>query len=580
MKKVLRTEHPNPQFMRHSYECLNGEWGFDFGSGKEKLNQDLPLSINVPFCPESALSGVGHTGICTDCVYTRVISVSAQDLEGRLVLHFGAVDYLAEVYVNGQFACRHTGGYTPFETDIAPLCQVGENRITVCVHDDVRENTASGKQSNKEESFGCFYTRTTGIWQTVWLERTPKSFIRSIRVFPNVEKCSVTVEVNSTGVAESGTEIVVSYEGKEVGRVKGDGYYRKAYEIPLSEKHLWEVGCGRLYDLTVRYGEDEVQSYFGLREVRYEGMKFLLNGETVYQRLVLDQGYYRNGIYTAETEEELVKDIHLSLALGFNGARLHQKVFEPRFLYHCDKLGYIVWGEYPSWGVDTSNTDYLGRYCDECKEMIERDFNHPSIITWCPINEAWCDLADNKKNRDVRFIEAVYYTCKALDKTRPCVDTSGGFHCEKTDLYDYHCYLLPDEMKSILKELMEKNTLTVDMLYAPDWVVACEDEKKLVYPGDLPVNCSEYGGSAFVPGGQAWGYHSCATEEEFIDQYVALTESLIDCPKLSGFCYTQLYDVEQEQNGLYDYDRNPKFSKEGLETIKKCNQKVSAIETL
>ena len=572
--KVMRTEHPNPQFKRNSYECLNGAWGFDFGPGKDRLNEDLPMQINVPFTAESVLSGIGHTAIFTDCVYTREIDVKAEDLQGRLVLHFGAVDHETDVYVNGVFACRHVGGYTPFEADIAPLVKEGKNRITVCVHDDVRENGASGKQSNKEESFGCFYTRTTGIWQTVWLERTPKSYVRSIRVFPNVEKCSVAIELNTEGGGDA--EISVLYEGKEVGSAKGDCYFRKTFEIPLSEKHLWEVGNGRLYDVKIKYGDDEVESYFGLREVRFEGRKFLLNGKSLYQRLVLDQGYYRKGIYTAETEEELVKDIHLSLAAGFNGARLHQKVFEPRFLYHCDKLGYIVWGEYPNWGVNFTHLGLLGQYIDECREMVDRDFNHPSIITWCPINEAWMDLADNKKNRDIRFIESVYLAFKALDKTRPCVDVSGGYHCDKTDLYDFHCYLLPEELKPIIQELTEKDTLHEPTMYAP----ASEGEEDLVYPGKLPVNCSEYGGSSFVPDGSAWGYHSCATEEEFVKQYVELTEMLVACPKLSGSCYTQLYDVEQEQNGLYDFDRNPKFSKEGMEEIRRANQMPSAIEEL
>lgn len=571
---ILRTEHPNPQFQRNSYECLNGEWGFDFGDGHERVCQDLPLKINVPFTAESVLSGIGHTEIFTDCVYTRLIDVTAKDLEGRLVIHFGAVDYKASVYVNGKFVTEHVGGYTPFEADIAPYCSVGKNRVTVCVHDDVDANTASGKQSNKPESFGCFYTRTTGIWQTVWLERTPKTYVRSIRVFPNVEKCSVEIELNTIGGAEA--EITVSYKGKQVGYLKAEGYYCNRYEIALSEKHLWEVGHGRLYDLKIKYGEDEVESYFGLREVKFEGMKFLLNGECVYQRLVLDQGYYRKGIYTAETEEELVRDIYLSLALGYNGARLHQKVFEPRFLYHCDKLGYIVWGEYPSWGVDCSQLELLGQYVNECTEMVERDFNHPSIITWCPINEAWMNLKDNKKNRDVRFIEVIYTLFKALDKTRPCVDVSGGFHCDKTDLYDFHCYLLPEELKAILNSLMEKDELPVPYLYAEGEY----DEPDLKYEKGLPVNCSEYGGSSFVPDGSAWGYHSCATEEEFVKQYVELTELLIDCPKLSGLCYTQLYDVEQEQNGLYDYDRNPKFTEEGMAKIKAINQKIAAIEKL
>ena len=457
---MYRQEHPNPQFERKTYENLNGLWGFSYGKADGRENCDLDLKIEVPFCPESELSGIGNTDFITDCIYTREIEVRESDTAGRLVLHFGAVDYRAEVYVNGVKAGGHQGGYTAFEVDITPFVRVGKNRITVGVHDDVCENVPSGKQSAKRDSFGCFYTRVTGLWQTVWLERTPVDYIKSVKFFPDVSGCSVKAELITEGKAH--TQISVFYCGRCVGSAQGDGYYRQSYEIKLSEKHLWEIGNGRLYDVVISFGKDEVKSYFGLRDVRYEGRKFLLNGKSVFQRLVLDQGYYPDGVYTAPSTEAMKRDIELALSLGFNGARLHQKVFEQRFLYECDKAGYIVWGEYASWGVVYEHLEALGQFIGEWRETVEQYFNHPSVITWCPLNETWENLGDKGKTRDVRFVEAVYAVTKLLDPTRPCVDVSGGYHGRFTDLFDFHCYHTPEEIEEYVKAIEERNELIMD----------------------------------------------------------------------------------------------------------------------
>lgn len=269
---MYRNEHPNPQFKRDSFICLNGSWGFFKGKIEERNTQNLTEKIEVPFCPESALSGIGDKKFIPDCVYFRNIEVSREDLEGRLVLHFGAVDHYAAVFVNGMKATEHTGGYTAFEVDITPFVQVGTNLIEVSVHDDVRENIPSGKQCKANESYGCFYTRVTGIWQTVWLERTPEEYIKSIKFYPDAVHCRVSAELVTEGKGH--TEIFVFYEGHEVGHAEGDGYYRQTFDIALKEKHLWECGNGRLYDVTVKFGNDEVKSYFGLRDVGYEQKNF------------------------------------------------------------------------------------------------------------------------------------------------------------------------------------------------------------------------------------------------------------------------------------------------------------------
>ena len=354
-----------------------------------------------------------------------------------------------------------------------------------------------------------------------------------------------------------------SYEGKAMGSFSKAAKSTITGEIKLDEIHLWEVGCGRLYDLELTFGDDKVKSYFGLRNVKLDDYKFLINGKSVFQRLVLDQGFYPDGIYTAPAEEDLVNDIKLSLAVGFNGARLHQKVFEKRFLYHCDKLGYIVWGEYGNWGLDWSNPFSLAAMLPEWCECVERDFNHPSIIGWCPFNETW-DI-DGRKQYD-HVISTIYKVTKHMDETRPCIDTSGNFHTI-TDIYDVHDY---EQDYNVFKENYDK-LMTEGTLYE-------RFSDRQMYSGKGCAWVSEYGGLQWSRGdrGDAWGYGNAPkTEEELIERYAGLTNALLDNYRMFGFCYTQLYDIEQEQNGLYYYDRTPKFDPE---IFRKINSRKAAIE--
>lgn len=561
---MKRTEIPNPQFYRKNIEFLNGTW--DFFVEKDGIEQSY--EIEVPFCPESALSGLSMTGFIKSCRYERKFTVSKLQEDERLVLHFGAVDYEARIYVNGVFVGKHRGGYTPFSMDISAFVHTGENALEVRVFDDIQANLPSGKQCRHEFSQGCFYTRTTGIWQPVWLERTPKKYIRYIKYFPHIDNASVDMEL---GISDEGSvSISVSYQGKEVGYAQAELVCKGTLRVSLAELHLWELGKGELYDVTVRYGDDEVFSYFGMREVCFDGMRFMLNGKTVFQRLVLDQGMFPDGVYTAPNDEAMANDIRLGMKLGFNGARLHQKVFEPRMLYHCDRMGYMVWGEFPSWGVHYDNLDSVGDFVGEWTATIERDFNHPCIVLWCPLNETWEELQDKRKVRDVRFVELVYETTKAVDSTRPCVDVSGGYHGRKTDLFDFHDYHDSESLKAHMKALAEEDKLVMDRTYAKG-----ED---IFYEKGVPTHASEYGGVSYATHGQGWGYRSAQNEEGFIDEYIASTKALLDCPKLCGFCYTQLYDIEQEQNGLFTYARENKFSEEGMQKIAECNKSIAMIE--
>ncbi len=565
-----RIEHPNPQYMRNHWENLNGKWEFEIdksNSGKDRKlynKKSLNNEIIVPFCPESILSGVSETDFLNSVWYKKEITIKNKNK--LIFLHIGACDYLTTVYINGIEVGTHKGGYTPICFDITDYVDIGTNTIVINAIDENRNGVQpSGKQSRLCYSHNCDYTRTTGIWQTVWLEYIPKIHINKFKIYPDYANGTVRLQLSVVGNAD--LSVNVYYENKIVGHEKvkicGNNIY---VTIKLSEIHLWEVGAGRLYDLELIYGEDVVYSYFGLRNVSLEGYKFKLNGKTVFQRMVLDQGYYIDGIYTAPSDEALLNDIKLSLSAGFNGARLHQKVFEPRFLYYCDKMGYMVWEEYANWGLDVSTLDALTIMLDEWLETMERDFNHPSIIGWIPLNETW-DYESKyygfvPANRKV--IESIYKVTKLMDNTRPCIDTSGGFHVY-TDVFDTHDYEQDvDKFTTMMHELQNDDILNDSINRNEGW------KWRQKYRGE-PVFVSEYGGIKWDAenDNKAWGYGDAPeTKEEFIQRYKGLTEAIMKNTKTIGFCYTQLYDVEQERNGLYTYSRQPKFD---MNVFKKIN---------
>lgn len=569
--EIYRQEHPNPQWERSEWRNLNGEWEFDFDFGKSarerKLYEGGALSkkINVPFCPESELSGIGYKDFIAAVCYRKVITLSAADLEKNVILHFGAVDYESFIYVNGQLAKTHVGGYSSFEADITAYVKEGENVIFVIAEDDLRrKHQPAGKQSDSFNSYGCFYTRTTGIWQTVWLEFVPKAYIKGAKFYPDIDNQTLTIIGSVCGNGELSAK--AAFEGKAMGDTKvkvNNSVF--TMQIKLDELHLWELGCGRLYDLELTFGEDRVKSYFGMRSVRLDGMKFMLNNKSVFQRLVLDQGFYPDGIYTAKTDDCLKKDIELSMRLGFNGARLHEKIFEARFLYHCDKAGYMVWGEHANWGMDYTDAVAAENFISEWLEAVQRDFNHPSIIGWCPFNETW---GYDEMNLQNKLIEDVYKLTKQLDPTRLCIDTSGNYHTV-TDIFDVHDYEGDVEK-------FKENYSRIDEGIVNDQVERADNGRTQKYKGE-PIFISEYGGIKWSEEtDNSWGYGDAPKSvEEFFERYKGLTDAILDNPYINGFCYTQLYDVEQEQNGLYTYEREDKFD---AEEIRKINIRKAAIE--
>ena len=552
--QIPRPEHPRPQFVRENWLNLNGQWQFEIDHGRSgearglhKEGVVLSGTITVPFCPESKLSGVEHTDFMYGVWYKRTVNLEA--LSGRVVLHFGAVAYQCKAFVNGVPVGEHKGGYVSFSFDITHAVRQGQNEITVFARDDTRDRLIpSGKQSSRYGSYGCYYTRTTGIWQTVWLEFMPQNSVESVKFYPNVTDASVTVEAQLRGEGELACNI--TYNGKAMGTYRAPNAAGQiTFTVPLAEAHLWEVGNGRLYDVKFTFGEDKVTSYFGLRQVRLEGHKFLLNGKSVFQRLGLDQGFYPDGIYTAPSDEALLRDIELSMEVGFNGARLHEKIFEERFLYHADRLGYLVWGEYPDWGLDHSYADSVYAVLPEWMEEVQRDFNHPAIIGWCPHNETWPVQGRNQFDPG---IELVYNVTKAMDPTRPCIDPRGGYH-GKPDIFCEHDYdQNPETFKANYDRLVTESVLH-------DRFSDVE-----TYRGEATF-VSEYGGIAWNLASGGWGYgQGPKTLEEFYDRFKGLTDALLDNKEMLGLCYTQLTDVEQEQNGLFTYDRKAKFDNKRL----------------
>ena len=590
---VPRPEHPRPDQFRANWISLNGQWQFEIdssGDGEQRglvSGKNLASKIIVPFCPESKLSGVANIGFMKNVWYRRMFEVPAA-MRGngqRVRLHFGAVDYQTTVWINGSLAGGHTGGDVSFSFDITPLLRDGPNEIVVRAFDD----TASGRQPTGKQthgkSEGCMYTRTTGIWQPVWLEAVGSSFVENFSLVPDPDHSRVLIEVTinpdaslpiTTSTAERQLPIqnrkskienplTLTAEafanGKKVGEEScpAVAWRNNRLVLALSEKKLWEPGAPFLYDLKFTLTSDgkkldELSSYFGLRSVSIDGRAILINGKRVFQRLILDQGFYPDGIWTAPSDAELRADIERSLAAGYNGARLHQKVFEPRFLYWADKLGYLVWGEYSNWGFNFKPESYAN-FIDEWTQVLLRDRNHPAIIGWCPSNETGPNAGELQG--------IIWRQTKAIDPTRPALETSGWTHTiPNPEVLDNHDYdQNPVTFKQRWMNFFAASPAATRA--APLSPVPARYATKRADRG-VPFMVSEFGGIGWDTEG-GWGYGAGPkTLEEFYTRYAGLVAALLDNPNMFGFCYTQLTDVEQEHNGLYYYDRRPKFDMKRL----------------
>jgi beta-galactosidase/beta-glucuronidase len=573
---IPRPEYPRPEMVRSDWLNLNGQWDFALdlsASGEEKdfiQGQGFDRKILVPFAPESPLSGIGYLDFMRAVWYKRTFTIPDSWKDKRILIHFEACDYRTKVWLNGRKVGEHAGGYTPFRFELTAALVPGENVLVVKADDDTRSGLQPiGKQSPRLHSYSCVYRRTTGIWQTVWLEPVSRTFIEKYTVLPDLDNGEAAVCVY-LDKAPDGGEVVLRV--KEKDRVIFSAAKNAAKTVPfvvkLKDPKPWGLRAPHLYDLEVVISkenkeEDRIGGYFGLRKVEARGDKIYFNNRPLFLRTVLDQGFYPDGIYTAPSDEALKNDIVISLGLGFDGARLHQRVFERRFLYWADKLGYIVWGEYADWGLDLSRPESFLVFSREWSEAVERDLPHPSLIGWCPFNERW---GDNYAGT----IAGIFDLTKRLDPTRLVIDASGGYHEARPEVFDSHNY-----EQDVAKF---KGAFDGLLLSPEDVFVNGDKEKHTPYQGQ-PYFVSEYGGIWWNPGqkdDKAWGYGARPrTEEEFLNRYKELTEALLSNPKVAGFCYTQLYDIEQEVNGLYTFDRKPKFDP-GF--FKRINQQKAELE--
>jgi hypothetical protein len=569
--------YPRPQLQRPDWISLNGTWRFRYDDERAfsmpSEIHDWPLEILVPYPPESIASGIGDRGFHRACWYQRDFYVPVAD--ERVILRFGAVDYSAKVWVNGCLAVIHEGGHTPFSADITELLdRSGRQNVTVLVEDDPHDLTKPrGKQDWQLEPHSIWYPRTTGIWQTVWLERVSRTYVEKIRWTPQLENYSLKFEARIAGDVIDNLWIEVALRhgprllavdryrvvNREVDRVivlsdPGIDDYRNEL--------LWSPERPTLLDAHIRlmHGDrviDEFNSYTALRSVHILRDRFMLNGRPYVLRMVLDQGYWPETLLAPPSDDALRHDVELAKAMGFNGVRKHQKIEDPRYLYWADRLGLLVWEEMPSAYRFTRTA--IKRVVREWSEAIERDYSHPCVIVWVPFNESWGvpDLTSVLVQRHA--VEALYHLTKTLDATRPVVGND-GWESSATDIIGIHDY--------------DANTEHLRLRYGPE--IKTEQLFDRRRPGGRiltldgyphrgqPIMLTEFGGITFArcpqPGvPTVWGYAVARDEHEFIAQFRALMDTVVHTALFSGFCYTQFADTFQEANGLLCADRTPKI---------------------
>ena len=594
-----RKEHPRPIFYRKNWLNLNGKWTCDFsknikGISTSQINKKkYSKTINIPFCPESKLSGIGHTDFIQEIYYQRSFVIPKSWKDKKILLHFGGVDYQSLVFINKKKVGENTGGSTPFSIDITSSTDFNStNDLKLYVIDkrcqgslgptpwyygdgtfdnetlikkwtlNKKRTQPRGKQSPHQQSWGCFYTRTTGIWQTVWLEAVNKTHIKGITIQPDLKLSQFNFIPEYSSKTECLLKIDISLKNKKINSSLFSSTNKKI-SIKIKNPKLWSIGKPNLYDFTFTLLSknknniyDTVKSYSGMRLIEIKKNKIYLNNKPLYQRLVLDQGFYPTGIWTAPSDKDLKNDILLSMKAGFNGARLHEKVFEDRFHYWADKLGYITWAEFPNWGMNENAKASEISFMKEWPRIVNYLKNHPSIITWTPFNET---NTRDCNTQHKKLMRKAYAVTKKIDPTRPVNETSGYQH-QKTDIWTVHHYEPnPEKLKKVLnpKKGVYRNFPHFETNYNKE-----------------PYIIDEYGGVWWLPPVlskkiKSWGHGDKVRPKSIQEAYERmekLTEVVLNTKHIQGFCYTQLTDVEQETNGIYLYDRKTKFN---MKLIKK-----------
>ncbi|WP_343216645.1 glycoside hydrolase family 2 protein [Deinococcus aestuarii] len=572
--------HPRPQLTRERWDDLGGVWGFahdDQGVGLDERwfgREDVfGRQITVPFPPESQASGLRETGYHPVVWYRRTFTVPGEDRAGRVLLHFGAVDYRASVWVNGRLVAEHEGGHTPFTADLTTALVPGETQVVVVRAEDDPHDLAQprGKQDWEERPHAIWYHRTTGIWQPVWLEAVPRTHIQTLRWTPDVDRgqLGLHLRLNRAGGEGLRVRVRLSLRGR---RLADDTYALEGQEIrreieidPLrlraERKDLvWTPRRPNLIDARITLLDeddnvvDEVGSYAGLRSVGVRDGRFLLNGSPYYLRLVLAQNYWPESHLAAPSEDALRREAELVKELGFNGIRIHQKVEDPRFLYWCDRLGLLVWGEMANAYVFTPEAQR--RLTREWVEALERDYNHPCIVTWVPVNESWGvpNLEGDAAQR--AFVRGLYHLTKSLDPTRPAIGND-GWELVEGDILGVHDYALDGATlreRYSSQEALE-HTLREVQPSRRNFYLAGHHRQ------DEPVMLTEFGGLSHAPAesDRWWGYGTLPDTDALLARYEDLLNAVLDSPVIAGFCYTQLTDTEQETNGLLREDRTHKL---------------------
>jgi beta-galactosidase/beta-glucuronidase len=574
---IPRPEYPQPQFEREEWLNLNGPWEFEFDDENIGLDEnwafgakDFSQTITVPFCFESEKSGVGDQGPHSVAWYRRVFIVPDGWEGRRILLNFGAVDYRATVWVNGKFAGEHEGGHTPFRFEVTKSLTPGPNHVTVRVEDPPADRyIPRGKQHWQARPESIFYTRTTGIWQTVWLEPVGHSYLDRVRIDSNING-AVTFDAR---IARADEDLqffaTISYEGKVIATGMGpvDGTQATAGAF-VRDPHWWSPNTPCLYDVTFELTKgnrvlDRVQSYFGFRQISTQDGKILLNGEPIYLKMVLDQGYWPDSILTPPSDEAIRYDIQMAKDMGFNGVRKHQKIEDPRFLYWADRIGLLVSAEMAN--AYCFDDESVARVTREWLDAVARDYNHPSIVIWVPINESW-GIPNVRDPRQQAHLKGMYMLTKSLDSTRLIIDNDGWEHTDSTDLFAIHDYSHDGKLFYERFKPIQDGKIPIPfqgkLFLAPGYE----------YNGS-PIYLSEFGGVSYIPKGvnaprNSWGYEGMEqSEPAALERIRGLYEGIAKLPKIMGICYTQLTDVEQEVNGLLTYDRKPKFDPREIREI-------------
>lgn len=585
---VYIKDYPRPQFVRRDWQSLNGTWDFAFDDENKGLRgrwmTEFPKErqIQVPFTYETAMSGIGDESVHNVVWYHREIAVAPKPGK-RLLLHFEGADHLTEVWANGRYLGQHCGGYSRFSFDLTDAWEAGQPlELTVRVEDSLAQDQPRGKQRYKNESWGCWYVQTTGIWKTVWLEWVGEQYLLSVENTPDADTglLSLTVE---TAIPEADfarhtyeLETDIAFDGQTVNRVRqalsGNA---QGLEVPVEavgSLRRWSPEAPNLYDTQYRLyrdGEllDTVESYFGMRKVSISGDKIYLNGRELYLRMILDQGYWRASGLTPPDEEALLRDIGLTLEYGYNGARKHQKIEDERYLYWCDVKGLLVWSEMAAcYAYDNRAVE---AFAAQWTRIVRQNKNHPCIMAWVPFNESWGIPGVKDDAGQQAFVNGIYYLTKALDPTRPVI-TNDGWEHTLSDILTIHDYR--EYGHELLENYMDEERGVLNNRKSFSWYGQMALAQGYAYRGQ-PVILSEYGGIA-LRAEEGWGYgEQVQNEAEFLKRFASQNEAIYQIPYFTGFCYTQLTDVQQEVNGLVDMDRRAKFSPEGIARIRELNQR-------